>query len=204
MQDKLNSEQLDRHLLAAVNNFVQRHNSSFVEKFKPGLRDWGDAWTGVGEAYLPAAGFLTSALTTTHPETHDLLTLFEQHRHRLLWEQSYRKTDGVVSDALLDGYGFAEIVGSRGPLVSNRIRCGIGVWGPDIVYPHHRHKAEEIYILLAGSAEYSVADEKKCYRAGDVVFVESMAVHGFRTTTETLVVCYLWQTGDLREISSFV
>ena len=204
MQDNMRPEQLARHLLAAISKFVLPHDNPFVEKFKPGLRDWGDAWTDVGEAYLPAADFLTSALATTNPDTHELLVLFEQHRHRLLWEQSYRKTDGVVSDALLDAYGFAEIIGSHGPLVSDRIRCGIGVWGADIIYPHHQHKAEEIYILLAGSAEYSVADVNRSYGAGEVVFVESMTVHGFQTAAETLVVCYLWQAGDLREISSFV
>ncbi len=42
-----------------------------------------------------------------------LLQTFARHSHRLRWEQSYRKQDGLVPDAMLDGYGFAEIIGLR-------------------------------------------------------------------------------------------
>jgi mannose-6-phosphate isomerase-like protein (cupin superfamily) len=199
------AQQLDRLLLKAMSGFVLRHDNPAVAGFKPAIRDWGDTWQDVGEAYLPAAELLTSSLATTSTRTHDLLSLFEQYKHRLFWEQSYRKADGVVSDALLAAYGFAEIIGNHGPFISDRIRCGIAAWGPGIVYPRHQHDAEEIYMLLAGSAEYSVGDTTESYHgAGDVVFVKSMTIHGFRTTDKALVVCYLWQAGDLREISSFV
>ena len=201
----MNAQQLDRLLLKAISGFVLRHNNPAVAGFKSAIRDWGDTWQDAGEAHLPAADLLTSSLATTSASTRDLLSLFEQNKHRLFWEQSYRKADGVVSDALLAAYGFAEIIGNQGPFVSDRIRCGIAAWGPDIVYPRHQHRAEEIYILLAGSAEYSVGDATESYYgAGDVVFVKSMTIHGFRTRDEALVVCYLWQAGDLREISTFV
>ena len=201
----MSTQPLDRQLLEAVSGFILQHNSPAVARFKPALRDWGDTWQDVGEAYLPAADLLTSSLAHTSTRTHDLLSLFEQYKQRLFWEQTYRRTDGVVSDALLAAYGFAEIIGNRGPFISDRIRCGIGVWGPGIVYPRHQHSAEEVYMLLAGSAEYNVGDTtEKHYGAGDVVFVKSRTSHGFRTTDEALVVCYLWQAGDLREVSTFV
>ena len=201
----MNAQQLDRLLLEAMSGFILQHNSPAVAGFKPAIRAWGKVWREVGESHLPAADLLTDSLATSTTETHNLLCLFEQYKHRLLWEQSYRKADAVVSDAMLDAYGFTEIIGNRGPFVSDRIRCGITVWGPGIVYPRHQHGAEEIYMLLAGSAQFHIgeAPERSC-RAGEVVLVESMTTHGFRTTDETLVVCYLWQAGDLREISHFV
>jgi len=58
--------------------------------------------------------------------------------------------------------------------------------------------------VLAGSADFKIGEaEKARYETGDVVSVESNTWHGFRTTDQTLVVYYLWQAGDLRQISNF-
>ena len=59
-------------------------------------------------------------------------------------------------------------------------------------------------IVVAGSARFRIgeAEESRC-STGDVVHVESNTPHGFRTTDQSLVVYYLWQAGDLRQISSF-
>ena len=105
---------------------------------------------------------------------------------------------------MLAGYGFAEIIGQRGPFVSDRIRAGIAIWGPDIVYPRHQHEAEEVYVVLAGSAGFKIGSGGETWRGvGDVIFVESNTPHGFRTTGQSLVVFYLWQAGDLRQQSRF-
>lgn len=75
---------------------------------------------------------------------------------------------------------------------------------PQVDYPQHRHQAEEIYILPAGSAEFSFdGSAAQIYRAGDVAHVESNRRHGFHTADESLVVFYLWQAVDLRQTSSF-
>ena len=111
---------------------------------------------------------------------------------------------GLVPDAMLDGYGFAEIVGARGPFVSDRIRAGIAGWGPGIDYPRHHHQAEEAYLLLCGSAEFHLQDAPpEVYRSGDVVYVSPNRWHGFRSGEEWLWMCYLWQAGDLRQTSAF-
>ena len=88
--------------------------------------------------------------------------------------------------------------------MDTRIRAGIGIWGPGIRYPVHRHDAEEIYAPLAGSAMFRIGDSEPLRRGrDDVVLVPSGQDHGFDTTDETLVVFYLWQGGDLRQQSTF-
>jgi mannose-6-phosphate isomerase-like protein (cupin superfamily) len=150
------------------------------------------------------ADILERCVDDCDPLARDLLQTFARHNHRLHWEQSYRRQDGLLPDAMLDAYGFAEIIGLRGPFVSDRIRAGIAVWGPHIDYPQHRHRAEEVYVLLCGSAQFRFAsDAPETRRRGDVVFVESNQRHGFCTTDESLVVYYLWQSGDLRQMSRF-
>jgi mannose-6-phosphate isomerase-like protein (cupin superfamily) len=194
----------DLELLDAVRRFALDHPDPVVEKFKAAVRDWGDDWIDVERTQLPAADFLDDALARAAPEARGLLEAFLRNRTRLRWEQSYKKEDGVVPDAMLAAYGFTEILGKQGPFVSESIRAGIGVYGPNIQYPLHRHQPEEIYIVLAGSADFMLGQDKGIRKSpGDVVFMKSNTPHGFHTNDEAFVIFYLWQGGDLREISSF-
>ena len=194
----------DLELLDAVCSFTLDHPHPDLDRFKTSMLDWGETWQAVTPAYLPAAEYLDAANKPTNPQARTLIDLFERHKNRLRWEQSYRKDEGLVSDAMLDGYGFAEIIGQRGPFVSERIRAGIGIWGPHIDYPRHQHEAEEIYVVLAGCAEFKVGSTRETWRnTGEVVYVESNTPHGFRTNAQGLVVYYLWQSGDLRQQSKF-
>ena len=168
------------------------------------MLDWGDSWQAVTPAYLPAADLLDDLVSSTSAEAKALVSLFHHHKSRLCWEQSYRKEEDLVPEAMLDGYGFAEIIGQRGPFVSERIRAGIGIWGPDIEYPRHQHKAEEVYVVLAGGAEFTIGAKPPGWCGkGEVVHVESNTAHGFRTLEQSLIVYYLWQDGDLRQQSRF-
>jgi mannose-6-phosphate isomerase-like protein (cupin superfamily) len=194
----------DLELLAAVRDFTLDHPHPDIERFKSSMRRWGENWQEVTPAYLAAADFLGPASATTEPQTQALVAAFERHKKRLRWEQSYKIEDGLVPDAMLTGYGFAEIIGQRGPFVSDRIRAGIAIWGPHIFYPRHQHEAEEIYVVLAGAAGFKIGSGGEAWRGvGDVIFVESNTPHGFRTTDQSLVVFYLWQAGDLRQQSRF-
>ena len=192
----------DLEILDAIRRFALEHDHPAVAPFKDAMRDWGDDWISTGSDYHQAADFLDSAARLA--ESHELVARFALHKHRLRWEQSYTREDGLVPDAMLDGYAFAEIIGKHGPFVSTRIRAGLGVWGPGIDYPRHQHAAEEVYIPLAGAAEFSIGDAPAARQSvGDVVFVPSNTPHGFRTGDELLVVYYLWRAGDLRQKSSF-
>ena len=194
----------DLELLDAVRDFTLDHPHPDIERFKSSMRNWGETWHEVTPAYLAAADFLGTASAATNAQTSALVATFERYKNYLRWEQSYTKEEELVSDAMLAGYGFAEILGQRGPFVSDRIRAGIGIWGPDIVYPRHQHEAEEVYVVLAGSAAFKLGSGGETrHGVGDVIFVESNTPHGFRTTDQNLVVYYLWQAGDLRQQSRF-
>ena len=198
------NQQQDRELLEAVRRFALDHEHPYLAQFKPSMLAWGDSWEPVEPVDLPVSAVLPEAAERATSNTQLLLQTFARHSHRLRWEQSYRKQDDLVPDTMLDAYGFVEIIGLRGPFVSDRIRAGIAIWGAHLDYPQHQHQAEEIYVLLAGSAEFSLAgDQAQTRRTGDLVYVESNRRHGFRTGEESLVVYYLWQAGDLRQTSNF-
>jgi len=194
----------DLELLDAVCGFTLDHPHPDLDRFKASMRDWGETWQAVTPTYLPAADFMSTTRATVNADTEILVAAFERHKNHLRWEQSYKKEEGLVPDDMLAGYAFAEIIGQQGPFVSERIRAGIGIWGPHIDYPRHQHTAEEIYVVLAGCAEFKVGSARKTLRGtSEVVYVESNTPHGFRTTDQGLVVYYLWQSGDLRQQSRF-
>lgn len=235
------------HLRRALVAYVQNHTNPSLARFKAAIGKWSDdagvapdsvdslidcregRYSAVHPALLPAADLLQTATTLAKSGERDLIDTFYRYRQHLKFEQSYSRADRVVGDDMLSGYAFAEIIGKHGPFVSEEIRCGIGLWGSNIDYPLHRHLAEEVYVLLAGSAKFALATQWQNELteeirapigvqnndadsgavdyvrrlAGDVVLVKSNQTHGFRTEQQLLAVLYIWQHGDLRETSSF-
>ena len=190
-------------MLTSLTDLVRAHPDATVRSYFEQLQDWGSEWRHVEASWLPAAERLPELHAFADAGCETLLALFARHASQLFWEQSYRREDGLVGDDMLAGYGFSEVIGKRGPFVSTRVRSGIGIWGPQIDYPIHRHEAEEIYVVMSGEAEFTVGGETATRKSGDVVHVTSMTPHGFSTHEQSLAVFYLWRAGDLRETSSF-
>ena len=196
-------ERYDR-LLQTITEYVRTSEDPNITRFLESITEWGNRGVEVEPHQLPAASLVAPSLELAIPTCRQFLSAFVDAADILHWEQSYKKQDNVVSDDMLAGYGFAEIVGKNGPFVSERVRCGIGLWRPGISYAIHRHKAEEIYHVLAGSALFTVGDEKDVEKqSGETMFVNSGTWHGFRTTEQQVLLFYIWQGGDMRELSTF-
>ena len=187
----------DQRLLDAIQAFVATHPDPGVQRFRDGVADCGSEWTPVAPRHLHAADTLTRALPLAAAGTRALASLFEREKASRKWEQNFAKVDAVTDDAMRAGYGSVEIIGKCGPFVSGRVLAGIGVWGPNIAYPPHQHPAEEVYVVLAGGAEFLLGEGDEASwtkrRAGDVVHVPSMMAHGIRTRRDPLAVFYMWQ-----------
>lgn len=196
----------DHRLLRATLAYVAAHTDPKLDRFREPMTNWGAEWTGLAPRHMVASDLTADALALAVPGSaeHDLLSLFVRERASRYWEQSYTAEDAVEAD-MLAGYGYTEIVGKRGPFVSERIRAGVGVFAAGVDYPAHRHQAEEIYAVLAGSGTFRLGDAPPLRRtAGDVIHLTPQLVHGFTMGDEPLVIFYLWQGGDLREKSTFV
>ena len=197
----------DRRLLDTTLAYVAGHADPKFDAFRSDAANWGENWTGVAPAHLRASDLLADALVLARSGTAEraLMSLYVEERASRHWEQSYSAADTAVGADMLAGYGHAEIVGKRGPFLSERIRAGVGVFAAGVDYPAHRHRAEEIYVVLAGSGTFRLGGHPpRRQAAGAVVHVPSHLVHGITMDTEPLVVLYLWRGGDLREKSTFV
>ena len=114
----------------------------------------------------------------------------------LQWRQTYGVAD--FGAAFLQGYGWAEFVGLRGPVASTRIACGVLVLGPGVVYPAHAHAAEEVYLPMHGVAEWARGDQGFVpVPVGQGIHHSPWVPHAMRVGAEPLVALYLWRGGDL-------
>ena len=200
----MKNEAIGRALLDAICQFTLQHPDPAIESFKDSVSNWGSEYRAVEPNRLPAIDCLGAAAAHAEPHSRKLLELFNKHKEDLFWEQSYKKEDDLVPDKMLANYGFAEILGSRGPFVSNRVRSGIGIYGAGVHYPRHWHEAEEIYLPLSGSAKFTIDGKTTEHGSGEVVFVASNTPHSFVVNEErSLVLFYLWQAGELRQTSNF-
>ena len=114
------------------------------------------------------------------------------------WQQTYTTAD--VGERFLRNYGWAELL-SPGPATGvAQISCGVLVLGPDTFYPVHRHEAEEIYLPLAGAADWQQGDAVWRRRIpGTLIHHSSEEPHAMRTGEHPLLAMYLWRSVDLRQ-----
>lgn len=192
-------------ILSVMERMVDTGENPYVHRFRSGFENVRNTWRDVGKEHLPVVALFDGIRIDSGSLPGQLVALVSRHRKSLLWEQTYRKEDGVVGEDLLAGYGFSEMTGKHGPYVSERLRSGIGIWAPHVEYPLHWHDSEEIYWILSGSARFQIGRDEpvSLNKAGDIVFMPSAVPHAFRTAGEPFVVLYLWQGGDLRQVSEF-
>ena len=69
-------------------------------------------------------------------------------RGRLTWEYGYEK----LPRALAKKYAYCEVLGPRGPVLSEKLILGFVLFAPKTTYPQHSHQEiEESYISVAGA-----------------------------------------------------
>jgi Dimethlysulfonioproprionate lyase len=130
----------------------------------------------------------------------DFVTLLCGSAASLHWRQTY--TLAQVGGRFLENYGWAELVSPGAITGAVQISCGVLVLGPDTFYPPHRHEAEEIYLPLAGTAEWRQGDDAASWRRrspGTLIHHSSEEPHAMRTGDEPLLAMYLWRSADLRQ-----
>ena len=114
----------------------------------------------------------------------------------LCWRQTYDGRD--VAPTFLDRYGWAELLGPYGLFASDRSRLGFLLLGPDTLYPPHAHAAEELYLVLAGTADWQKGDEPwRAVPPGGTIHHPTRLPHAMRTAGEPLLAMYLWWGDEL-------
>ena len=115
----------------------------------------------------------------------------------LSWVQNPNYVAAPPSPEFLENYGYAVLAGPGGLVASEALALGVLLLGPGIHYPSHNHPAVEIYVVLAGEAEWQKAGEPwRRESPGTVIRHDSMVTHATRALAEPLLAAYVWR-GDL-------
>jgi hypothetical protein len=153
---------------------------------------------GVLPSARPVLRFLPGLARAAPAPTQPLMATLNAAALSLSWRQTYAEAE--VGAAFLQNYAWAEIIGLSGAFASTRMSCGFLLLGPATVYPRHRHPAEEIYVPLAGAAEWQQGDARwRRQPVGAVVHHAGGEAHSMRTAAVPLAALYLWHGDGLDE-----
>ncbi len=108
------------------------------------------------------------------------------------WRLSYEGTN--IGQDFLDHFGCYCLIGAGGPWVSQQMSCYVVYMPPGLHYPWHHHPAEEIYIVLAGEAEFLKEGEPpKVVSTGGSCFHASNQPHATDTHGKGIMAYVLWR-----------
>ncbi len=114
------------------------------------------------------------------------------------WVQNPNYSEASMGPGYVDRYGYVELVGPGRPIESADLLVGLLMLGPDMHYPDHAHPAEEIYHVVAGTAEWWREDEGWRRKGpGTLIHHVPMMRHAMRTGDEPLLALYCW-TGEVK------
>lgn len=114
------------------------------------------------------------------------------------WTQNPNYQRRPPGPGFLDNYGYFVVAGpADGPpafVEVSALALGLLLLGPGTVYPAHAHPAEELYIPLAGDAEWRMGDGPwRVEPAGSLIHHPSGVAHATRAGAAPLLAVYLWR-----------
>lgn len=190
--DRTARKQQDRLLDAALK--VHQNTPALLD-FAPVPRDV--AWQPIDPHHIKAAELMCSdpGLTST-PDLSPLRDAFIDAAPMAAWRETYKDTD--ISGAFLDQFACYQLIGAGG-FFACPTHSSYAVYMPaGLHYPWHHHPAEELYVLLAGSAEFQMKGHPpRTLTPGDAVFHPSNVPHATTTRDQPFMAYVVWR-GDLK------
>ena len=128
----------------------------------------------------------------------DICARLEEVLPNLAWSQNATYTSENCSASFLDGYAYAGLAGSDGPLFWAAPLTGVMLMGPNILYPGHHHEAREIYLPLVPGTQWRL-DNGEWFEAdvGELIFHDAWQMHEMRTLDRPMLALAGWiDVGD--------
>jgi quercetin dioxygenase-like cupin family protein len=150
----------------------------------------------------PILAHLRAALEVGNELTNPLLKIAGSAAGNLPWAYSYPLRQDAPD--LEHNIAFAEIIGPKAPYRSESLSLGLTLIAPQTFYPEHRHPAVELYLVLAGTAAWTLDGVTKDRPPGSFILHPSQGVHAMRTRGEPLLALYTWSGPDVRSTSVYI
>jgi dimethylpropiothetin dethiomethylase len=104
---------------------------------------------------------------------------------------------GKLPQQIRQKIAVVELLGPSGMYFHADVRCGLLIQCADVQYPRHWHAAEELYLVIKGTAHWTLDENTPVPRApGAFVHHPSLQPHGMTTRAEPMLALWGW-TGDI-------
>lgn len=165
---------------------VSRAMRDLVERLNPDAR-------AVSRRPLAALDYLDQAMIA--PDAAAIAVALKPVAESLPWTMA---PSGKLTRHMEGRYTFTSLIGPNELIHSDTIRFGAFLVAPDTVYPSHWHAAEEIYMIVSGTARWNVDD---CAYAevppGSIFRHKPWQPHATTTLSEPMLALWAWH-GDIR------
>ena len=107
--------------------------------------------------------------------------------HQLTWEYGYER----LPKALEKKFAYCEVVGPKGPIISDTLILGFVLFAPKTTYPQHSHQEiEESYISIAGAWS---ENDTAVYAPGSLILNRTDEKHRITTGDhDPCLLAYAW------------
>ncbi len=124
--------------------------------------------------------------------THPLAQAFFGAAHLAQWRETYAGTN--IGDDFMNRFGCYCAIGGGGFWMSDQMSGYVVTMPPNLLYPWHHHPAEEMYVVLAGQAEfYKEGETAKTLAVGDTSFHASNQPHAMQTFDTPVMAYVTWR-----------
>ena len=145
--------------------------------------------------HIPAADLMTGDVALTSDTLSDFRDALIAAAPLAMWRETY-KTSGI-GHSFLDRFACYEVLGVDAPFGTTDMRSFVVYQPAGLHYPWHHHPAEEMYLVIAGEAEFTVEGEPpKTLRPGETIYHRSNVPHSLTTHDHPVMAYVLWR-GEL-------
>lgn len=110
------------------------------------------------------------------------------------WRQTFKDT--AIGPDFLERFGCYTIIGKGGAFTHDGFWCWIVYMPPGLYYPWHHHPGEELYIVVAGEAEFHRGGApSETLREGAKVQHASNQPHAMATGEHPVMCLVAWRNG---------
>ena len=143
---------------------------------------------------IPAANLLereNGLETTQYVELRDAIIAAGPHAR---WRETYKDTD--IGDDFLSRFGCYCIIGDGGAFSSEQMRAWIVYMPPKLPYRWHQHLGEEMYLVVAGEAEFfRKGARSETLRPGQTSMHAANQPHAMKTYDSPVLTLVVWRNG---------
>lgn len=147
---------------------------------------------------IPATEIIADTAFQGNQRTQPLIDAVRAASGLASWKRTY--TEEEVGADFRNRYGYFELFGPTGHFHSTALRGYIAYWGEGLTYDWHSHEAEELYLCLAGGAEFHRADGSVTLEPGQTRAHDSWQSHAMTTHDQPILTFVLWRGPGLADL----